>query len=52
MVSQNWGFTSFTREDYEKYKAQGRLIPKGVHVQWLSSHGPLHRLIGKDDKKK
>ena len=45
-VSHNWGFTPFKKEDYEKYKAEGRLIPQGVHVQWLSSHGPLSRLIG------
>ena len=47
-VSHNWGFTPFKKEDYEKYKAEGRLIPQGVHVQWLSSHGPLSRLIGRD----
>ena len=40
--------TPFKKEDYEKYKAEGRLIPQGVHVQWLSSHGPLSRLIGRD----
>merc|ERR1712100_9535 len=47
-VSHNYGFTPFKKEDYEKYKAEGRLIPQGVHVQWLSSHGPLSRLIGRD----
>merc|ERR1712098_55756 len=46
-VSHNWGFTSFTKEDYEKYRAEGRLIPQGVHVQWLSSRGPLSRIIGR-----
>ncbi len=46
-VSKNWGFTQFTKEDYAKYKTAGRLIPQGVHVQWLSSNGPLSRLIGK-----
>merc|ERR1712134_162016 len=47
-MSHNYGFTPFKKEDYEKYKAEGRLIPQGVHVQWLSSHGPLSRLIGRD----
>jgi len=47
-VSHNWGFTPFLREDYEKYSAEGRLVSKGVHVQWLSSHGPLSRLIGRN----
>ena len=26
---------------------QGRLIPNGTDVKWLSSRGPLHRLIGR-----
>jgi len=47
-VSHNWGFTKFTREDYLKFQAQGRLVPDGCHVKWLSSRGPLHRLIGKN----
>jgi len=46
-VSSNWGFTKFSREDYQKWKAAGRLIPDGCGVQWLSAKGPLHRLIGK-----
>jgi len=47
-VSNNYGFTRFKTEDYKKWKAMGRLIPDGISVQWLSSRGPLHRLIGKD----
>ncbi len=46
-VSKNWGFTPFSKEDYLKYQAAGRLISEGVHVKWLSSNGPLSRLIGK-----
>ena len=46
-VSHNWGFTRFTKEEYQKYQGEGRLIPKGNHVQWLSSRGPLSRLIGR-----
>lgn len=49
-VSSKWGFTKFQKADYEKWKAMGRLIPNGVDVKWLSSRGPLHRLIGKDFK--
>ena len=45
-VSDNWGFTKFTKDEYVKYKEQGRLIPQGVHVRWLSSRGSLSRLIG------
>lgn len=46
-VSHKWGFTKFLKEDYVKYKAQGRLIPDGVNMKWLSSRGPLERFIGK-----
>jgi len=45
-VSNKWGFTKFTKEEYSKYKAACRLIPDGVNVKWLSSRGPLSRLIG------
>eukprot|EP00929_Paragymnodinium_shiwhaense_P109528 TRINITY_DN759_c0_g1_i2.p2 TRINITY_DN759_c0_g1~~TRINITY_DN759_c0_g1_i2.p2 ORF type:complete len:214 (+),score=37.96 TRINITY_DN759_c0_g1_i2:72-713(+) len=46
-VSSKWGFTKFGKADYKKWKARGRLIPNGVDVQWLSSRGPLYRLIGR-----
>lgn len=45
--SSKFGFTQFTKEDYKKWKDMGRLIPDGISVKWLSSRGPLHRLIGK-----
>merc|ERR1712203_1269994 len=48
-ASKKFGFTNFTKEDYDKWKACGRLIPNGVDVKWLSSRGPLHRLIGKEN---
>ncbi|CDR93841.1 ribosomal protein L10, putative [Babesia bigemina] len=44
-VSHNWGFTRFSREDYLKYQAEGRLENKGVHVKWISSHGPLSKIF-------
>lgn len=45
-VTDSWGFSKFTKEEYAKYKERGRLIPEGVHVTWLSARGPLSRLIG------
>merc|ERR1711974_38922 len=39
-LSKKMGFTQFSKEDYDKYKACGRLIPNGVDVKWLSSRGP------------
>merc|ERR1712050_362336 len=49
-VSSFFGFTKFSRQDYDKWKALGRLTPDGVGVKWLSSRGPLHRLIGRNFK--
>ena len=46
-VGTNFGFTKFSRADYDKWLAAGRLITNGVDVKWLSSRGPLHRLIGR-----
>jgi len=40
-VSKNWGFTNIKREDYEKMKAEGKLLPDGAHVKILNDHGPL-----------
>eukprot|EP00930_Biecheleria_cincta_P066982 TRINITY_DN5332_c0_g3_i1.p1 TRINITY_DN5332_c0_g3~~TRINITY_DN5332_c0_g3_i1.p1 ORF type:complete len:245 (+),score=42.35 TRINITY_DN5332_c0_g3_i1:78-737(+) len=48
MVSQKFGFTRFTKDEYAKWKACGRLVPDGTNVKWLSSRGPLHRLIGRE----
>ena len=45
-VTDNFGFTRFTKEEYSRFKEMGRLIPDGVHVNWLSSRGSLDRLIG------
>merc|ERR1711862_938622 len=39
-VSSKFGFTRFTKDDYQKWKGAGRLIPNGVDVKWLSSRGP------------
>merc|ERR1712060_997321 len=49
-VSSRFGFPKFSRADYDKWQAAGRLIPDGVNVKWLSSRGPLHRLIGRNFK--
>jgi len=46
-VSSHFGFTKFKHSEYEMWKSKGRIIPDGIGVQWLSSRGPLHRLIGK-----
>eukprot|EP00923_Selenidium_pygospionis_P032085 GHVN01056721.1.p1 GENE.GHVN01056721.1~~GHVN01056721.1.p1 ORF type:complete len:237 (+),score=15.85 GHVN01056721.1:51-713(+) len=44
-VSNNWGFTRFTKEDYLKWSEKGRIVPDGVNCKWISSKGPLSRLF-------
>merc|ERR1711972_906846 len=46
-VSSKFGFTPFKKDEYQKWKDMGRLIPNGQDVKWLSSNGPLYRLIGR-----
>merc|ERR1712190_258785 len=46
-VSNKFGLTKFTKTDYQKWKSMGRLVPNGTDVKWLSSKGPLSRIIGK-----
>ena len=48
-ISNKFGFTRFTKKEYHSWKAQGRLIPDGTNVRWLSSRGPLWRLIGREN---
>jgi len=42
VVSRKWGFTEYTRDDYEKAKEQGRLIDKGSHAKIRTAHGPIN----------
>lgn len=35
------GFTKFSKEDYLKYRAEGRFINDGSHVKLIGHHGPL-----------
>ncbi|XP_022316272.1 large ribosomal subunit protein uL16-like [Crassostrea virginica] len=40
-VSKKWGFTKWDRPQYEEMRADGRLIPDGVNVQYKPNKGPL-----------
>jgi len=42
-VSKKWGFTKFNKENFEEMRAEGRLIPDGVGVQYIPAHGPLNK---------
>jgi len=41
IVSNAWGFTHFTRTEYEKYREQERLIARGAHSVLRPARGPL-----------
>ncbi|KAL8575772.1 60S ribosomal protein L10 [Nucella lapillus] len=41
VASKKWGFTKWSREDYERMRADGFLIPDGVTVQYKPNKGPL-----------
>ncbi len=43
VVSRNWGFTQFSREEYLHLKQAGRLLDDGIHVQLMNAHGPLEK---------
>jgi len=41
VVSQKWGFTKYSREEYGKLKAEDKIIPDGAHCKVRTGHGPL-----------
>jgi len=41
IVSNAWGFTHFTRPEYEKHKSDGRIIDRGAHSVLKSARGPI-----------
>merc|ERR1712243_523897 len=42
-VSRKWGFTKWDKEVYEEMRADGRLVPDGVGVQYRPNRGPLSK---------
>lgn len=40
-ISNKWGFTKWTKEEFREMMQEGRLRPDGVGVQYLPEHGPL-----------
>jgi len=44
-VSDKWGFTKFTREEYKHWQGQGRIVSDGTNCKWISGRGPLTRLF-------
>lgn len=48
VVSNKWGFTKLTREEYEEARELGRLIPDGSHVKYINNRGPLSNLFKRE----
>ncbi|KAL7055695.1 hypothetical protein AAHC03_023013 [Spirometra sp. Aus1] len=40
-VSRNWGFTKWSREEFQAMRKTGKLQYDGVNVQYFPEHGPL-----------
>ena len=41
IVSNKWGFTKLTHEEYQEANEAGRIEPDGAHVKIIGNHGPL-----------
>jgi large subunit ribosomal protein L10e len=41
IVSNKWGFTKLTREEYMEQRQAGKLQPDGCYVKYLAEKGPL-----------
>jgi len=45
IVSKKWGFTKYDKPVYEKWRAEGRLVPDGATVKYIRAHGPLAKWV-------
>lgn len=41
LVSQKWGFTKYSKEEYKKLRDEGRLVTEGCFVRLAQKKGPL-----------
>jgi len=41
VISNKWGFTKLTKEEYVEKKAKGQIIQDGSHCKYKTNHGPL-----------
>jgi len=41
LVSRNWGFTKYSREEYKDLRAADRIVPDGAYCKTLGVHGTL-----------
>ncbi|KAF8383145.1 rpl-10 [Pristionchus pacificus] len=45
VVSKKWGFSKWNKADYERMRAEGRLVPDGVNAKLVKEHGPLKKWV-------
>ncbi|KAJ1539283.1 60S ribosomal protein L10, partial [Cladochytrium tenue] len=50
LVSDKWGFTKLTREQYMAARAEGKLQPDGCYVKYLAEKGPLEQSLRQIEK--
>ncbi len=41
-ISNKWGFTKFSKEEYLELKEAGRIIPDGSYCKIMNNKGPLN----------
>jgi large subunit ribosomal protein L10e len=52
VVSNKWGFTPLTREQYAQLRQDGKVIPDGSYCKFLNGHGPLTTALNLQAKQK
>ncbi|KAI9014878.1 ribosomal protein L10e/L16 [Gaertneriomyces semiglobifer] len=50
LVSNKWGFTKLTREEYVEKRQAGMLQPDGCYVKYLNEKGPLQNYFKRQEK--
>lgn len=50
LVSNKWGFTKLTREQYVEARQAGNLQPDGCYVKYLAPKGPLSAYFRRQEK--
>ena len=50
IVSNKWGFTKLTREEYVERRQAGLLQPDGCYVKYLAEKGPLQAYFDRETR--
>ncbi|KAL7719564.1 Ribosomal protein L10 [Entamoeba marina] len=41
VISNKWGFTNYSKEEYKQLKAEGKIVADGAHILAVSKKGPI-----------